>query len=242
MARHFLQITDNKQLNEEYFFLTVENPYGDLIPGQFFEVMPPNAEHLRVPVSIYDAKEVLRFMFKKVGKKTRALSQLERGDYLDVIGPLGNGFTVMEQGKALLVSGGIGYAPLFFLKEKLEKKGISTIFLHGGRTFSDVGFGAEDQIYTDDGSAGNKGFVTEGLLNLTAENEFSRAYICGPEIMMRKCVELLRGKIKMQVSLEAYMACGVGVCKGCVKKINGTYKTVCKDGPVFDGEEVDFAE
>jgi dihydroorotate dehydrogenase electron transfer subunit len=237
-----------EHLNDAYFVIKVDlgtHEY-ELKPGQFFELKNPQVSTpmLKKPISVYDAQAgVVSFMIKRIGKGTELLSQLQAGELLEIMGPLGNSFPVKDVQKAVLVSGGIGYPPLSFLKQELTKAGISIYFMHGGQSALDT-FPA-DEIWTDDGSVGNKGFVTEGLIDSFQTHKADIVYACGPKAMLKHlstlCAEF---EIPLYVSLEEYMACGIGVCHGCAVKVKTdnaigvTYKTVCKDGPVFDSREI----
>ncbi len=241
------RITQKTILNDIYFELWFEyNSKEKVKPGQFFQIkVPGEGFHLRKPISVYDVREnQVALLIKRIGYGTERLFDLMPEELIDIIGPLGNGFDLPAKKSCLLVSGGIGYAPLKYLKQTLETNNI-VVWLHGGRTVNDV-FPA-DMIYTDDGSSGTQGYVTHGLEKLIANNKYDQIYICGPKVMMENCTKLLNGyDAQIQVSLEEYMACGIGVCYGCVVPIkneeNFVYKTVCKDGPIFSAGEVIWHE
>ena len=250
MEQYKTYLTEVKHHNNRYFFLGINGDIETLNakPGQFFQLKIPNSDSalLRLPISIHSIQnQNLEFMIKKIGYGTECLSKLKSGEIIDLIGPLGNGFELTSERKCLLVSGGIGYAPLFYLKQKLMGNKNEVTWLHGGRDKNEV-FEA-DLIYTDDGSKGRKGFVTEGLKDILSRSDFDMIYCCGPEIMMEKCVRISeKFKIDIQVSLEEYMACGIGACYGCVVPIKEgkklKYKRVCKDGPIFWGNQVVWNE
>jgi dihydroorotate dehydrogenase electron transfer subunit len=238
-------------LNPSYFVLETETV--EIIPaaGQFYLIKPVTgfSSLLHIPLSIYDVVEFrLRFFCKTIGKGTQELAALRSGDEIFLLGPLGTGFTLPENCKTLLVSGGIGYAPLFMLKKQLIARNNQVLWLHGGQSTQDI-FPA-DIIYTDDGSSGEKGFVTEGMrriLNNPACPDFTEIYSCGPKKMMKTVSSFADEKrIPLQVSLEEYMACGLGTCLGCVVKMRNNeeefYGRVCKDGPVFQAKEVIWNE
>lgn len=237
-----------KFLNDSYFLLKVsinENHESLGLPGQFYELKIPESNKLRIPISIYNVENnTVSFMIKIIGEGTRALSKLHKDEELQVLGPLGNTFNLPQTGKKnLLISGGVGYAPLYFLKAQNHE--IDFVWFHGGRDAKEI-FPA-DRIYTNDGSAGIKGFVTEELELFLQEHQIDRIYTCGPKIMMEKIVSIASRYVEnIDVSLEEYMACGLGVCYGCVTKIKSgddfIYKTVCKDGPIFQGSEVIWDE
>ncbi len=242
------EIRDTVHLNAFYFVHTVN--LGDLAqqikPGQFFELKPsiPSQHRLRKPFSVYGVQSPeISFMIRKTGPATEQFSLLKPGDRLDIIGPLGNSFPIEPGKQALLVSGGIGYPPLSLLKKELLKAGNQVWWMHGGRTKDDI-FPA-DAIWTDDGSAGQTGFVTDGLLDYLQSHNPDVVYACGPKPMLKTCAGIaFEHRIPLFVSLEEYMACGIGVCHGCAVKVKSDNsigvdcKTVCKDGPVFNADEI----
>lgn len=243
VVREICRISHLERINDAYFelwFSSVEMSRR-LEPGQFFEIMKPGSERLRIPISAYDTRwDEIGLMIKIVGDGTRELSQLKRGDEIDVIGPLGNSFTLPKGKRVLLVSGGIGYPPMFMLKKNLDASN-QVYWLHGGRCKDDAF--VSDCVYTDDGSAGLKGFVTLGVEEKLHSESWDMLYACGPEPLLKRCAELAeRHNVACELSLEAYMACGIGVCYGCAVAIRENdeiiYKTVCKDGPIFRGEEI----
>lgn len=234
------------------------------VPGQFlmvrigFELDPL----LRRPFSIHQIREdegTLQILFKVIGKGTRLLSQKREGETLDLLGPLGKGFNAQPD-KNILVGGGIGVAPLLFLADWLANKnpGSASKILLGARTREEIEALTHDfakitddlLIATDDGSMGHHGFIPELLEKVQpCESKPLTVYSCGPYPMLKKVVTICRKKgWNAQVSLEAMMACGISACLGCaVKKAAGksekmSYLHVCKDGPVFHSEEVDWNE
>ncbi len=237
------RITRTVQINDAYFELWFSSPeMSELLePGQFFEIMTPGSERLRIPISAYDKHaDEIGMMIKIVGDGTRQLSTLKPGDALDVVGPLGNSFTRPTDKRVLLVSGGIGYPPMFMLKKSLDESN-RIWWVHGGRCKQDA-FDT-DCVFTDDGSCGSKGFATIGVEKALSEGGFDWLFACGPEPLLKRCAELAKAyRVQCELSLEAYMACGIGVCYGCAVAIKENdeivYKTVCKDGPVFNGENV----
>jgi dihydroorotate dehydrogenase electron transfer subunit len=203
-----------------------------------------------------------------VGQGTRLLSKRQAGEDIDLIAPLGRGFSLTgltPKTPAVLVAGGVGAAPLYFLARKLRHQGIPVHFLLGGRTAEDLAFKGKIAselegsltVTTEDGSLGQKGFVTAALqekLAAFAGGEGCRAgwegcrlFACGPPAMLREVARIAEHKrqIPLQVSLEAVMACGFGACLGCVcpggdHHEGETYKRVCTEGPVFAAGEVDL--
>ncbi len=175
-----------------------------------------------------------------VGEGTRALASLQPGAVLNCVLPLGNGFTpaVADQ-KVLLVGGGVGVAPLLYMGAQMCEQGFEPTFLLGARTQEDLLMLDEFKKYghvfvtTEDGSAGEKGFVTNH--SILQQEQFTRISTCGPTPMMKAVARLAREKgIDCEVSLENLMACGVGACLCCVEKTTEGNLCVCKEGPVFN--------
>ncbi|MDD5045304.1 MAG: dihydroorotate dehydrogenase electron transfer subunit, partial [Candidatus Omnitrophica bacterium] len=176
------------------------------------------------------------------------LSQKGAGEYLDVIGPLGNGFTLplTPYPLSLLVAGGMGVAPLVYLAEILKRSKI--LVLIGAQSKSGIicekefkDLGCSVKIATDDGSCGFRGKVTELLSNIlvTMDCRPATIYACGPRPMLKAVAEIAQKEnIPAQISLEEHMACGIGACLGCAVNTRAGYKRVCKDGPVFGAEEI----
>ncbi len=243
VIRDICPVTRLVRINDSYFELWFESKEmaWSVRPGQFFEIMRPESERLRIPISAFDVdSDNVGLMIKIVGDGTLDLSGFQEGEMIDVMGPLGNRFTLPEQSKILLVSGGIGYPPMYMLKKSLSNNNEIT-WIHGGRCKDDA-FPC-DAIYTDDGSAGHEGFVTIGVEEELASGSYDWLYACGPEPLLKRCAELAKQcGVRSELSLEAYMACGIGVCYGCAVAIKENekvvFKTVCKDGPVFDAEVV----
>ena len=250
---HFkkLPVLKIEHINKDYFVLGVRNKdlTQNIKPGQFFQVKDPHAPNplLPRPFSVYNVKDnKLEFLIKKIGEATKSLSNLNKGHIVQLLGPLGNGFPLVTGKKVLLASGGIGYAPMPFLEQKLKEAGNEVHFYHGGRNKNDI-FCDDVENCTDDGSFGFAGFVTEYAEKCLDSNPVDVVYACGPEPMMKTLTSLCsKRNIPLYMSMERIMACGVGACCGCVIKIrendNIVYKKVCKDGPVFDGTEVVWDE
>ena len=226
--------------------LTDAEPLPEMRAGQFVQakVEGSSATFLRRPVSINfvdrEANE-LWLLVREVGSGTRRLSTLNAGDTLDVLFPLGNGFgSCRHEGeKVLLVGGGVGIAPLLYLGRELTAAGAEVCFLLGGRTAADLLeldlFARYGTVYTttEDGSLGEKGFVTRhSILGKTA---FERICCCGPKPMMMAVGRFARkADVACEVSLENMMACGLGACLCCVENTMRGHVCVCTEGPVFD--------
>ena len=209
-------------------------------PGQFVMVWLPGAEE--VPMSVSDANEDgIRISVSEEGKTTAAFHKLRRGDFLFVRGPFGEGFSLNGH-TYLLIAGGYGAAPLIYAAKEISSSGGKGVYAVGAKNTSELlflkearRFGMEVCIATEDGSAGEKGLVTEVSKRLLEERRFDQILTCGPERMMREVVRQgLELGIRVQASLERYMKCGFGICGSCVLDPLGL--RVCVDGPVFDGE------
>lgn len=218
--------------------------------GQFAQLLAPGF-FLRRPISICQidkAAGTVRMVFEVRGKGTEELSRLNVGDNLDLIAPLGHGFTKIE-GKAVCIGGGIGVPPMLGIASEY---GSDATVITGFRSAAAVilqddfrAAGCSTVLCTDDGSAGIHGFVTEALKQHLLSNITDIIYACGPTPMLKAVAAMAKEKgIRCEVSLEQRMACGVGACLGCACRIiqdgKEVFKHVCKDGPVFNAEEVVF--
>ncbi len=216
-------------------------------PGQFIMAHCGDELLLRRPFSIHQVSgDSLAILFSIVGRGTAWLARRQPGDRVDLLGPLGNGFTLPEKAwQILLVAGGIGIAPLVFLADEALKQGKKVTLLMGARTSACLypeGFlpdGIKFAIATEDGSAGEQGMITDTFRGLASVAATDRIYACGPLPIYRRMAQMpeLRDK-SVQVSLEVVMGCGVGVCYGCTVKTRQGLKQVCRDGPVFDLHDV----
>lgn len=220
-------------------------------PGQFIEIKTGEIPLLRKPISIFAVDKnsgTISILYQVKGQGTKNLSLFEIGQSIDLIGPLGNGFTIEKfEKKCLLIGGGIGIAPLYELGLRLKEAGNEVEILLGFSSketsyaieyFKELG---TVTITTMDGSLGVKGTVG-AILDSYKFEDVSRAYACGPEPML-KYLKSLEDKVDLELSLEAYMGCGLGACLSCVCKMkDGDYKRVCKEGPVFQAKEVTFDE
>ena len=238
------KVSNFEQLAKSSYFIEIEtdNPINAKA-GQFISVYCEGLT-LRRPFSVFSNNNgKIGILFKEKGKGTKYIKSLKKGDLIDVTGPLGNGFEIMEK-RSLLIGAGIGTAPVSFLKTKLDEKGIENIFAAGFLNKDEIPYDMKiDKIYTDDGSEGEKGSILNYLGILINEYKPEIIYTCGPFIVLKTVVQFgeMYG-IETQVAMEKVMACAIGVCRGCVidVKQNGRIvnKTVCKDGPVFNGSEV----
>jgi dihydroorotate dehydrogenase electron transfer subunit len=221
-------------------------------PGQFVNIRISDTCEplLRRPVSIHGVKGArVKIIYAVVGEGTRRLSDKKPGEYLDLIGPLGNGFDYPSpvkstSGKYILLAGGMGVAPLVFLAEKLKLH--KPLVLIGARSKAQllcrqefISLDCPVKVATEDGSVGFKGRVTDLLKKVAPEIKIAGLFSCGPHPMLKSVAEFaVENKINAQLSLEEHMSCGVGACLGCVVQTRQGYKTVCKDGPVFLSREL----
>ena len=243
-----LVVSENIQLNDNYVLLKMTAPteLPDMLPGQFAELEEEGSSKtfLRRPISINfidkDNNEVW-FLIQLVGDGTRHLAAVKRGQTINVILPLGNSFTMPENAseRLLLVGGGVGTAPMLFLGEQLSKKGFTPNFLLGARSQNDLlqlnEFTQYGNVFTttEDGSMGEKGYVTQH--SLLSTQTFNKIYTCGPKPMMMAVAKYAKtNNIECEVSLENTMACGFGVCLCCVENTTEGHICVCKEGPVFN--------
>lgn len=241
-----LRVSGVERLSEQHVLirLTDDMPLPDMLPGQFVEVRVDGtpATFLRRPISInfVDREQnELWLMVAMVGEGTRQLGRLQVGDRLNCVLPLGNGFSPLaSQHAPLLVGGGVGVAPLLYLGAELKRKGVMPTFLLGGRNAENL---LELDLFnkygrvcvtTEDGSAGEKGFVTN---HSVLQESFDGIYTCGPTPMMKAVARYAHEHvIDCEASLENMMACGLGACLCCVEKTTEGNLCVCKDGPVFN--------
>ncbi len=219
-------------------------------PGQFVHLRIGAGRDflLRRPFSVHRAHgEQIEILYQVLGVGTRAMSELGCSESVDLIGPLGHGWDVPSGTMhALLVSGGLGAAPLGGLAERLAREGIAVTVAMGAPTAErlvgrDVFEAAARRVViaTDDGTEGETGFVTAPVADLLKSRSFDIVYACGPEVMQRAVVALCdEAGVPCQVSLERLMACGIGACLSCVVTTKSGLKRACVDGPVFDAEEV----
>lgn len=254
-------IIKKRDLKNDYFSL-VFAPFS-----QSAKVRPGQFVHLRLPAtdvyfrrafsvaSIFPKKKEVEIIFKVFGRGTGILGKLDKGDHVDMMGPLGKSFVFPEKSeKVIMVAGGVGFPPLMFLAEELVNHGYnprSIEFFYGGRHSRDLvernrikKLGVNLHPVTDDGSLGDKGLVTIPVEKFIKKHSDSnlRMFGCGPMRMLKAVDELgLKYGVPGQMALEAIMPCGVGICLSCVVALkHGGYDRVCVDGPIFDIGVVKF--
>ncbi|MBF0479315.1 MAG: dihydroorotate dehydrogenase electron transfer subunit [Candidatus Omnitrophica bacterium] len=250
--QHQLKIISNKKITDKLYHLVLE--HGKLAaqvkPGQFVEVRIQESlePFFRRPFSVFRSQKAVEIFYEVRGKGTGILSSQVKGAMLDVMGPLGTAFTLPAKKikQVVMIGGGIGVAPFMALSDALKNRGHDLLLLYGGRskefTFNMAEFkknGCKVFISTDDGSVGVKGRVSELFDKIEINPDTTMLYTCGPRPMMASVQKFAQEHgLKGQCSCEEVMACGVGVCLGCVVKTTAGYKTVCHDGPVFDLHEI----
>ncbi len=234
-------VTENKQILNNIYKLSAEFE-AEIKPGQFFMLKTlDNSFLLPRPISVNDVNgNIASFLFRLEGQGTKNISKLCVNDKIQLFGPLGNGFdTEKLKGKTAIIGGGIGVAPLLYLTKIL---GINADVYLGYKDMGNMYISEEFKIYanktvivTEDGSFGEKGFVTD----FVPYNKYDAVVACGPEIMMNKIMNIcIANNIKCYLSLERRMACGIGACLGCTVETKNGNKRACKDGPVFDSEDL----
>ena len=243
-----LRVRSVERIHERYVLmkLTDDKPLPPMLPGQFVEIRVDGSPStfLRRPISINfvdtEANE-LWLLVAAVGDGTRCLAQLQPGAMLNCLLPLGNGFTMPQSAdeRILLIGGGVGVAPLLYMGAQMREMGCEPTFLLGAKTAHDLlmldTFKKYGRVYvtTEDGSEGEKGFVTNHTL--LQKELFIRIATCGPTPMMKAVACYARqADVECEVSLENLMACGLGACLCCVEKTTEGNLCVCKDGPVFN--------
>lgn len=251
-------VKENTQLNRTYFLIKLAPADGQTLaqmhPGQFVEVLVENSQKtfLRRPISINFVekdKNLLWLLVQAIGDGTRKMSQYKEGDKVNLLVPLGKGFTISgDKAKTcLLVGGGVGTAPLLYLGHLLKEYGQEPTFLLGARSEVDLTQLDEFKRYgevfctTEDGSFGEKGYVTNH--SVLDNRKFSMIYTCGPKPMMQAVAKYAkRNQIECEVSLENMMGCGIGTCLCCVEKTRDGNICVCTEGPVFNIERLTWTD
>lgn len=252
-------VAAHDRVGGDYRALVLDAPGIDACaaPGQFVHLRVPRLDGsvLRRPFSIYRAGDGrLAILYKTVGRGTQAMEAIVRGDTVDIMGPLGNGFPRdIDGGHPVLVAGGYGVAPLSFLARTMTVRG--SVFI-GGASARDIlctgdfeSLGWPVHITTEDGSRGVRGLVTDALDAWLAKRNGDAPvyYGCGPDGMLRALGErAVAAGHTAWLALDKHMGCGIGACLACVQKIRGPdgtvdWKRVCKDGPVFEASTVVWA-
>ena len=246
------EIKSNVEVAPTIFKLEIDAPELATLAqaGQFAHIqLPSEIFTLRRPIGIASTIKCVKMFYRVAGRGTKFLSTLKAGMTLNLVAPLGKGFSTNYSSKVLLVGGGMGMAPLLSVAEKLREVEI----LIGGRNRDEVTFWIREFVHlpavrsifviTDDGSYryGRKGFVADYLPEIMASSKYSAVYTCGPEVMMNGvALEAIANGLPCEMSFERRMACGLGACLSCSIETTSGRKKVCKDGPVFDAREFIF--
>lgn len=242
------KVKENKKIGDDYALIKLLPMDGvripDVLPGQFVQVKIDNSARtfLRRPISVnnyFEESGELWLLVRRAGDGTSHLMEVEQNQSLNLLLPLGNGFTKPEsKGKMLLIGGGVGVAPLLYLGRKLMDAGVEFEFLIGGRSsrhlpeMDELEKLGKVNVCTDDGSYGIHGVVTQ---HPVINQVFDRIYCCGPVPMMKAVAKVAKmSGTPCEVSLENMMACGLGACLCCVEKTVKGNVCVCTEGPVFD--------
>ena len=241
MKQSLMRVAENAPIAKNTWRLRLEGPCAPSRPGQFVNLALPGF-YLRRPISVCDGSgEKLTLIYKVVGKGTEAMTKLAPGAELDLLSGLGNGFDLTKCGeRPALLGGGAGVAPLYLLAKELVKAGKRPAVCLGFNEKDEVflaedfrALGLEVLVTTVDGSCGIPGFVTAALKALTPAPDY--LYCCGPGPMMKA---VFAADCPGQFSLEERMGCGFGACMGCSIETKSGPRRVCKDGPVFEKEEL----
>jgi dihydroorotate dehydrogenase electron transfer subunit len=240
------EVVENIEVANGYYKLTIFAPElaQAAKPGQFVNIRVSKSltPLLRKPFGIYavDAEKI-SILYRLVGKGTQILSEVEKDQMLDVLGPLGTPAKISKDTKkTAIIAGGVGIAAVRLITENIE--GDCDLF-YGVQNKSEL---AELNIWeelteniflsSDDGSCGEKGFITEVFA--ANASKYERVICCGPKVMMEKVFNACSDSIETYFLMEEYMACGIGICMGCVTKTKKGYRCICKDGPVFKGSDI----
>ena len=253
------EVISNEPVAENHYLLRCSCPEiaANARPGQFIHVLIPQGSGLllRRPFTIYTVEgDQISMLYQLIGEGTTVLSSLKWGDFIRVLGPLGNTFEISPiPNPAIIVGGGAGIASLMLLAAALRNAGVHTLGLVGSMnqarllSVADLKtLGVETHVATDDGSIGHHGFVTELLTDILETHDLRNPiiYACGPDGMLRAVTKIaLDYSIPTQLAMENRMGCALGVCLGCVCKVQMPaggfeYQRVCTEGPVFNAENI----
>ena len=239
MKQLIFEITENIKLTDNVLRMSLKGDTQGIRAGQFVNIQL-KGKYLRRPISVYDVNEdILTIIYKVVGHGTEQMSEMLPGEKLDILTGLGNGYNLELSGeKPVLLGGGVGVPPMYYLAKKLVAEGKKVSVVLGFNTKSEVfceeefkNLGCAVTVCTADGSYGKKGFVTDAL-----PEEYTYFYTCGPEPMLKAVYKAT--KTSGEFSFEERMGCGFGACMGCSCKTITGYKRICKEGPVMKKEEI----
>ena len=246
------EIIKNVRLNKDYYMLKLqsEDDLPLILPAQFAEVRidGSNSTFLRRPISIHDVnyeRNTISLLIRIAGEGTAKLSEINIGDTLNMVYPLGNSYSMPDNDRILLVGGGIGVAPLLYAAKYFMQFGFKSTFLLGYRDkysiIRDEKFAKYGNVYytTEDGSSGEEGNVMNHSLLTDNIKSYDKIYACGPEPMLKALGKYaLENGVECEVSLENLMACGIGACLCCVQNTTSGHRCVCTEGPVINVKEL----
>lgn len=241
MTESVFTVISNEKIAKNTYKMLLSGNTEDGRPGQFVNIKI-DGFFLRRPISVCDIEEnTLTLIYKTVGAGTDKLSKTEKGEKLNILAFLGNGYDLSKSGEApLLIGGGVGVPPLFLLAKKLVKESKKPTAILGFNSADEIflkdefeALGVKTFIATADGSVGTRGFVTDVMKNTDIYTYF---YTCGPEPMLRAVYN--ESKTDGEFSFEERMGCGFGACVGCTCKTKYGNKRICRDGPVLSKEEI----
>ena len=241
MKQRLFEIKSNEQIAKSVYRMQLGGDTAGILPGQFVNIRV-QGQFLRRPISVCNITDgMLTIIYKVVGVGTEAMSHLPVGTQLDILTVLGNGYDLSKAGdQPLLVGGGVGVPPMYMLARQLRKAGKSVRVILGFNTKEEVFYeeefralGCDVTVTTVDGSHGVKGFVTNAL-----DGQQSYYYTCGPLPMIKALLQA--AGTNGEVSMEERMGCGFGACMGCTIQTTQGPKRVCKEGPVFPAEILQF--
>ena len=230
------KINNIDRISSNVYKLEIQSELPQVKAGQFISISIPNKTfHRPFSVADFDDKtKTVTVLFKLKGDGTKYLSNLKKGDDVDFLAPLGNSFKLINK-NSLLVGAGIGIAPMLFLKKELDKNNIKNYLISGFRTEDEVIKGSDENVIG--------GSVLDNLNKLVKEKNIELIYSCGPKIVLKEICNIAKNNnIPCYIALEKVMACSIGVCRGCTIKLRKNAEiiraSVCKDGPIFRGDEV----
>ncbi len=257
--QNIFKVVANEKLSERFYLLKIDAKpiLKSILPGQFVHIRTTDGlePFFRRPFSVYRAQKNVEVFYEPVGPGTRLMTQMKKGDKVDILGPLGTPFQLPPKGtkQVVMIGGGIGVAPFLILSDYIVGARHAVplpemILLYGGRTkghtydFKEFKRnGCQVYVTTDDGSVGVKGRVDRLFPKIKWDPKTTFVYTCGPHAMMAAVQKFAKEKkIRGQAACEEIMACALGACLGCSIKTTKGYKTVCYDGPCFDLQEVIF--
>jgi dihydroorotate dehydrogenase electron transfer subunit len=244
-----LVVTENISLNTTNFLIRLRSsePLPQIVPGQFVNIEVKNTSEifLRRPFSVFEidySQNSISLIVKILGRGSKKLTEISVGEELSLIFPLGKGFTIPNKNdRVLLIGGGSGVAPMLFLAKESGLNRNNVHLLLGARTNEDhinvEKYRQYGNLYftTEDGSLGEKGYVTQHSVFQNNINSYDKIYACGPDAMMKAIAkEAKKANVFCEVSLENLMACGFGVCLCCIEPTIKGNLCVCTEGPVFN--------